>query len=584
MEALVLGTALLFATGNIINKKESKKSKQETRFITTLRNPKSYSKNIRNIIDSITIRSNVLPVGSQKYKIHGYPSDIDLMEKIKVCCDIKDTVRFVEKHLKKIAKIIKSKPKMYLGDFKAGVDDRFPMDIGWINLDNKLVDYDYKQVKLDLQDSYLNGSYLVVKNIKELEFIDKPGFKKVFDIIRNKNILIKGKKYNLGKWYDEHKSKNFKRSLSDHKFWNRYLKDIPKQFTWEDKKLKYWNTYFNNSKSGLLTKKQYNRLLSLLPKNNDDVCQWEKFKDEYRKMYVLRWNLDELIAGKKVIKKKNTELTVLLEDALLHESTVKLDVWAKVNENFIEITNFFLLMYLDDKGIPKYVNSPMGEYLQKLIYDVHHYTGCDKAKYMKAAKRLWSIAVYKNDKNVLKKLYKLFSSDASILYQVSAEVETLIDMLEKLDNPPMKDIINQIDRFKSRINITYNIPKFNNKEEDDIYQLIDTIISIYENNPDKILKPKNRYKSRVIEILKVIMLKLDRNVNQYALDYFKKNGLKFTNYDKLKDKHLILNKSIPVKTSNYILNPDLTYSFDWSKFFEKKYAMKNIFGQMFKYE
>ena len=41
--------------------------------------------------------------------------------------------------------------------------------------------------------------------------------------------------------------------------------------------------------------------------------------------------------------------------------------------NYIELTNYFLLMYLDKKGMPKYVNTPMGDYVQKLLWDINHY-------------------------------------------------------------------------------------------------------------------------------------------------------------------------------------------------------------------
>ena len=59
------------------------------------------------------------------------------MEKVKVCCDLVDTISYVSRHLKRIAKRIKKTDRIYLGDFKAGIDDRFNRNIGWINLSNK---------------------------------------------------------------------------------------------------------------------------------------------------------------------------------------------------------------------------------------------------------------------------------------------------------------------------------------------------------------------------------------------------------------------------------------------------------------
>ena len=592
MEALALGTALFFTTGNIINKNKSKKQNSDldkrTKFVLTLRNPKSYSKTIRKIIDLITIENDVYPVGSQQYKIHGYPSDIDLMEKIKVCCDIVDTIGYVAKHLKKIAKRIKTTDRIYLGDFKAGVDDRFDHEIGWINLNNKLVGFKPKAIKQKLYDSYTYGFYTTIQNIKELEYIDNPVFEDFFNSLRNKQIVVGGEKNKLGDWYDKNKTDKHNINQSDYKFWEKYLKKCPKQFTWVDKQIQYLNIFNKTKTSGLLSQEEYSKLIILLPNNSKDIHKWEKFRDEYRKFLVFRWNIDELIAGEKIVKRKNTTMKVSLKSALLHESVVKLDVWAKVNNNYIEITNYLLLMYLDKKGNPKYVNTPMGDYIQKLIYDINHYTKSENPKYMKAAKRIWSIAVHQEDKDMLNKLYKLFSSDASVLYQISAEIETIIDMFNILSHPPFDEIIDQIERFKNRINVVYNISTFTKEEENEIYTFIDDAIDIFNNNKNTIYKKsKNKYCDKIIKILKFIMEKLDTNVNLYTMDYLKKNKIKIDIYNKYIDKKLVLYKPLEEESTGYIINPDLSYELDWNitnnKLGEvKRKAMKNSPGQAFK--
>jgi len=589
METLALGTALFFTTGNIINQNKESKSNNldnKKKFILNLRNPKSYSKSIRKIIDLITIENDVYPVGSQKYKIHGYPSDIDLMEKVKVCCDLVDTISYVSRHLKRIAKRIKKTDRIYLGDFKAGIDDRFNRNIGWINLSNKLVGYDYKDVKTILEDARDFGEYKTIKNIKELEYIDEPIFQDFFNSLRNKYILVNRNKVKLGDWYDKNKSKNWEKSSNNWKFWEKYLESIPKQFEWHDKDVQYFNILHKTTTSGLITNEEYEHLLSLLPKDSSNITQWEHFQSEYRKYYIFRWDIDEIIEGKKVINRKNTSMTVDLSQSLLHESIVKLDVWAKINGNYIELTNYFLLMYLDKKGMPKYVNTPMGDYVQKLLWDINHYFNSPHPKYMKATKRIWSVAVHQNDVNMLNNLYKLFSSDASILYQISAEIETIVDMMNNLSHPPFDEIIDQIERFKSRINVVYNIPSFTKKEEDEVYQFIDEIVDIFNKNKKMIYKSNdNKYSKKIVNILELIMMKLDKNVNKYTETYLKVNKIKKNVYQNLKDKKLVLTKPKTDKTG-FTINPDLTYDLDWNKNpeigIEKRKAIMKKPGQSFK--
>ena len=47
-----------------------------------------YSPEVQKVIDLITISEDIEPVGSSKFKVHKYPSDIDLFEPVKGCCTI----------------------------------------------------------------------------------------------------------------------------------------------------------------------------------------------------------------------------------------------------------------------------------------------------------------------------------------------------------------------------------------------------------------------------------------------------------------------------------------------------------------
>ena len=113
--------------------------------VTELRDPNSLSRKTRKIIDLVTIQDNIKPVGNYKYKIHKYPSDIDIFEKYKSCCDLLTASRDVANQLRDIGEQIQNTSTIYFADFKAGLDDRYDIkvDLGEINyLKNEIKEFD----------------------------------------------------------------------------------------------------------------------------------------------------------------------------------------------------------------------------------------------------------------------------------------------------------------------------------------------------------------------------------------------------------------------------------------------------------
>jgi hypothetical protein len=207
-----------------------------------------------------------------------------------------------------------------------------------------------------------------------------------------------------------------------------------------------------------ITKKQREEILKELPSNSKINSKlWYKFDKFYRKYYVIRWKLDELIKGKKNIGFGAGIKELALREALTHDSIVKIDIWAQINEKYIEITNFFLLAYTDKKGNETVINMEMSNYYENLIKDIKHYY--EIGKYMKASKRAWALGTNIVDNKLLKRLYPLYSSSIGMLYQLSAEIETLIMIFKdvKLSNLPLEQMINQIDDFKMRITMIFDL-------------------------------------------------------------------------------------------------------------------------------
>ena len=86
---------------------------------------------------------------------------------------------------------------------------------------------------------------------------------------------------------------------------------------------------------------------------------WIELVEAVRKLYTLRWSLQELVAGVKTlpcVRQHSTAteeaLVIPLSDALQAGSVVKIDVWGLLQDElgytkYIEVTNFFALQYRD---------------------------------------------------------------------------------------------------------------------------------------------------------------------------------------------------------------------------------------------
>ena len=86
---------------------------------------RSLGMDTQDIINLITINNSVRPVGSFRFKIHRYPSDIDIFEPVTVCCSKGEALKFVVSELQDIARKTKRSKTIFWGDFKAGVDAKY---------------------------------------------------------------------------------------------------------------------------------------------------------------------------------------------------------------------------------------------------------------------------------------------------------------------------------------------------------------------------------------------------------------------------------------------------------------------------
>ena len=145
--------------------------------------------------------------GSYRYRIHAYPSDIDVFEKVEECCKVEDATLRISKKLQKIGKNIKNNNLVFLGDFKAGICDELLFDYGHINYDKKLKIEGYdRNFILNKLDEFLKQGWIKKEELLKLKRLKKPNLKinefaklhkelRELHIIRwNLDELIKGQK------------------------------------------------------------------------------------------------------------------------------------------------------------------------------------------------------------------------------------------------------------------------------------------------------------------------------------------------------------------------------------------------------
>ena len=298
----------------------------------------------------------------------------------------------------------------------------------------------------------------------------------------------------------------------------------------------------------LLHKKEFLVGLELI-KDNPTKKEWDALYEYIKSFYIVRWNLEDLLLGYKILRPNTSqEKKLKLEDAIQSKSTCKLDLWAPIDGRYIEITNFLVFIYVDDKGEEHIINMNIEDYILSLVKDLKKYGSEETKNYLKYAKRLWSLANTLEEKKKLKKLFPLFSSGAAILYQISAEIEILINILEEVEDKPLTKkqfkkqnklvtkklrrtmemnlhetpipiIIKQIENFKSRIGLVYE----HFDESQTVFNLINNITHFYYSNNKKYLNKKE--KRIIIDNLEQIKTIVDEYVNDYAKTFLIKHNL-----------------------------------------------------------
>jgi len=171
----------------------------------------SYTKAMRDEIDLLSINKDQLaiPFGSLVYRIQQYPGDLDLLETVEEKGTRKQIVKKVSKEIQKVVRKILSKPLHFFSEMKAGLDERYAIDIG--KLENGIWHKSPNLIKV-LREYYNKGLFekkdyaMIQKGLKEPK--DQDAYDVVNYVIREYRVLrwsetetLKGKKRVIGKTF-----------------------------------------------------------------------------------------------------------------------------------------------------------------------------------------------------------------------------------------------------------------------------------------------------------------------------------------------------------------------------------------------
>ena len=226
-----------------------------------------------------------------------------------------------------------------------------------------------------------------------------------------------------------------------------------------------------------------------------------------REHLILRWKPEEVLRGYKILT-GNKKITV--EEALGYITAVKIDMITIINNRFIEVTNFLLLIDKDNNIInlgEHYDNNIIRELsIRTLPQEIEKLLFSDYYKsYFKACKRMWALARIIEDTYIISKVTPFIKGSISYLYMLKSEIDTIILLCEIVKNPPINKIKYAIDNIKYKLN---NIMAVNS---DELLKYIN-MFNNYLNNPN-------------IDILKDLVDRMKDIINYKSINYLKLNGL-----------------------------------------------------------
>lgn len=278
--------------------------------------------------------------------------------------------------------------------------------------------------------------------------------------------------------------------------------------------------------SKLLTEDEIITIKFIYEKTPKTQQDYDILHNLFRERQILRWSIKEIDKGFKILPpifegKKKKQRKISLPEALEMQGHIKIDEIVYINNEFIEVTNFVFLGYIDNDGKVIDINVDRSDYfksrieglkwsLEEVCYNYYKYSP------FKAAKRIYAIARAEFLENgngsyiqYVNKILPLLESNVGILYQCKSQLEAIIRVFDTFKRFPVVSVNRQLQNIKYRIG--------------NIYQLDDHAFIVLNNLFD--LATNEKSKNEKYYLIEDAKKKLSNIINYYTIKYFNENGL-----------------------------------------------------------
>lgn len=213
----------------------------------------------------------------------------------------------------------------------------------------------------------------------------------------------------------------------------------------------------------------------------------------------VRWNKKNIKTERQIVNGKE----ITLDECLLMPSTIKMDIIALIDGDFVEFSDNY---YLSVNGVKNYDDDEVSTnvLLKELEKSAKEYY--DEPNYFKYLKRVFSIKTIQGKST--KKLVDFFNSQVGLLNKSKTDLETLILVFDNCcRKPKLEDICNNIQIIKQNISGVSEV-----EFKSTLYKDLDKICS-YKNQ------------TSIIKNLKKVINYIQTKVNQTTLQFIKKNKI-----------------------------------------------------------
>ena len=247
-----------------------------------------------------------------------------------------------------------------------------------------------------------------------------------------------------------------------------------------------------NLYKNIISEKDYNLLINIIENEFDNeisILNFNKIIHEYR---TVRWDFNEILNGSKI----HNGILYKFEDAIACKEVVKLDIWYKLDDRYIEVTNFMNICVSNKQEIEckKYLSEPMGNLVSTLMSDINKYFIGNN--WLKCLKRIWSLLnyiekintkIFNKLKSNKKTIIPIFKSESAKLSQIQSDLEVVLDMVNKFKKKskiilfPASDILYYLLGIQNKLKYIIKSKSTYIEKNIDLHDLIDQLFSRINN-------------------------------------------------------------------------------------------------------